>query len=59
MKAASLNELKNELNTLPPLQLLDICLHLAKYKKDNKELITYLLFEAQNEAAYKIGRAHV
>jgi hypothetical protein len=52
MKAASLNELKNELKTLTPAQLLDICLHLAKYKKENKELLTYLLFEAFDEATY-------
>jgi hypothetical protein len=52
MKAASLNELKNELKSLTPPQLLELCLHLAKYKKDNKELLTYLLFEAQDEEAY-------
>lgn len=52
MKAASLNELKNELKSFPTAQLLELCLHLAKYKKDNKELLTYLLFEAQDENAY-------
>ena len=52
MKAASLHELKCALKTIPPAQLLDVCLHLAKYKKENKELLSYLLFEADNEAAY-------
>src|SRR5829696_6608627 len=52
MKAATMNELKQELNTVPPAQLLEICLRLAKYKKDNKELISYLLFEAHDEGAY-------
>jgi hypothetical protein len=52
MKAASLKELKNELKTLASSQLLDICLHLAKYKKENKELLSYLLFEAGDEAHY-------
>ena len=52
MKAASLNELKIELKTQSHAQLLTICLHLAKYKKENKELLTYLLFEAQDEVAY-------
>jgi hypothetical protein len=52
MKAASINEIKCELKTLPAAQLLDICLHLAKYKKDNKELLSYLLFEAHDEPAY-------
>lgn len=52
MKAASLNELKKELTTLPPALVLEHCIHLAKYKKENKELLTYLLFEADDEAAY-------
>jgi hypothetical protein len=52
MKAATLSEIKAELKTLPPAQLIDLCLHLAKFKKDNKEMLTYLLFEAQDEAAY-------
>ncbi len=32
--------------------LLEICLRLARFKKENKELLTYLLFEAQDEQAY-------
>ena len=52
MKAASLKELKTELHTLHPSRVMDICLHLAKYKKENKELLTYLLFEAQDEQFY-------
>jgi len=52
MKAASLKEVKAELSTLSPEQVLDICMHLAKYKKENKELLTYLLFEAGDEPSY-------
>lgn len=52
MKAASLNDLKNELKVLTPPQLLDLCVHLARYKKENKELLSYLLFDAQDEASY-------
>lgn len=52
MKAASLKELKTELQTLFPAQILDICMHLIKYKKENKELLTYLLFEAHDEQSY-------
>ncbi len=52
MKAASLSELKKELQTLSPKEMLEICLRLAKYKKESKELLTYLIFEAGNEAAY-------
>jgi len=33
-------------------ELTDICLRLAKYKKENKELLTYLLFDADNPMQY-------
>jgi hypothetical protein len=52
MKAASLNELKKELGTLPPKQVLALCIRLAKYKKENKELLSYLLYEANDEKSY-------
>jgi hypothetical protein len=52
MKAASVNELKEELKLLPANQLVDICLRLAKYKKENKELLNYLLLEAGDEQGY-------
>ena len=52
MKAATINEIKQELNAIPPAKLLDLCLRLAKYKKENKELLTYLLFEAHDEVAF-------
>ena len=52
MKAATLSELKQEIATLTPKQVLDICMRLAKHKKENKELITYLLFEANDEESF-------
>jgi len=52
MKSASINELKQELLTLPPKKVLELCLKLAKFKKENKELLNYLLFEADNEQGY-------
>lgn len=52
MKAASLHELKKELDELEVGQLKSLCLRLSKFKKDNKELLTYLLFEAQDESGY-------
>jgi hypothetical protein len=52
MKAASINELKQELVTLPPKKLLELCLRLARFKKENKELLSYMLFDAHNEAGY-------
>ncbi len=52
MKAASLNEIRKELNTLDQAVLEQLCISLARYKKENKELLTYLLFEAYDEQAY-------
>jgi len=52
MKVATVKELKQELSNHSPDELLEICLRLSKFKKENKELLTYLLFEASNEAAY-------
>lgn len=49
MKAASLNEIKKEIASYKHNQLLDLCLRLGRFKKENKELLTYLLFEEQNE----------
>lgn len=52
MKAYSLNALKNELGELSPAKVMALCMRLAKYKKENKELLTYLLFHAHDEEAY-------
>jgi hypothetical protein len=52
METASLNEIKKELKTLSPQQLQEICIRLAKYKKENKELLNYMLFESVNEQAF-------
>jgi len=52
MKAASINEIKKELQTLDINTLRELCMRLARYKKENKELLTYLLYEADNERSY-------
>ncbi len=52
MKAATINELKLELTTIPAEELAALCIRLAKFKKENKELLTYLLFESFDEHAY-------
>jgi hypothetical protein len=52
MKAATVKQLKDELKMRPPKELLEICLRLSKFKKENKELLTYLLFEASHEGNY-------
>jgi hypothetical protein len=52
MKAVTVNELKQELYNRTPKELLGLCLRLSKFKKENKELLTYLLFESSDEASY-------
>ena len=52
MKVATISEIKQELTVTNPAILLDLCIKLAKFKKDNKELLTYLLFEAHDEATF-------
>ena len=52
MRSSSVQEIKQELGTLKPADLTSLCLRLARFKKENKELLTYLLFEAQDEEAY-------
>lgn len=52
MKAAGISDLKKELKALQPKDLVELCLRLAKYKKDNKELIGFLLFEAHDKPAF-------
>lgn len=52
MKAATIHDLKLELQNTPADQLAELCIRLAKFKKENKELLTYLLFESHDERAY-------
>ncbi|NNC49335.1 MAG: hypothetical protein HKO01_02235 [Flaviramulus sp.] len=52
MKAVALREIKKELNTLSTQEIQELCLRLSRFKKENKELLTYLLFESHNESGY-------
>ncbi len=52
MKSASISEMKHELINSSPKELLELCLRLIKYKKENKELLGYLLFKAHDEETY-------
>ena len=52
MKAASLIQIKKELETISPQKLMALSLRLIKYKTENKELISYLLFDEDDQAAY-------
>ena len=52
METASLSEIKKELKALTPQQLQELVTRLAKYKKENKELVSYLLFDAYNQPVF-------
>lgn len=52
MKAVSLKDIKQELAHLSPHELQEICLRLSRFKKENKELLSYLLFHSNDEDAY-------
>ena len=52
MKAATISQLKKGLVKLDHDDLLDVCLRMAKFKVESKELLTYLLTKADDEVAY-------
>jgi len=52
MKAATVREIKKELQSRSPEELVEVCLHLSRFKKENKELLTYLLYDALDEEGY-------
>jgi hypothetical protein len=52
MKAATVNELKKELVELEPARVTELCLRLARFKKENKELLTFLIYESHDIPAY-------
>lgn len=52
MQIASLNEIKKELLARSQSEVVELLLKVGKYKKENKELLSYLLFEAENEQGY-------
>jgi hypothetical protein len=55
MKAASIKDLKEELANCTPKEVRDLCLRLARFKKENKELLTYILYESSDEVLYLDG----
>ena len=52
MKAASVSEIKAALKSCKPAEVTELCLRLARYKKENKELLSFLLFEADELEQY-------
>jgi hypothetical protein len=51
MKVSSLSELKKELHELPQKQLMELCLSLAKYKKDKQSFVTAIKQEIDEHFA--------
>ncbi len=52
MKTATVTVIKKELKHLSQEEMIELVLRLSKFKKENKELLTYLLFEESSEASY-------
>lgn len=52
MKPASLKEIKKELDVLHPKRLQELCMSMVRFRKENKELLTYLLFDSYDEPDY-------
>jgi len=52
MKVEKLSEIKKELRALSPENMIEICIKLAKYRKENKELLSYLLYDSENPLFY-------
>lgn len=55
MKSASAAEIRQRLKDLDKKELAELCLRLSRYKKENKELLTFLLFEADDLPHYIAG----
>lgn len=52
MKAASLTQIKKELETCTHARLVDISIQLSKYKTENKELLSFILFDSDDITTY-------
>lgn len=52
MKSESISTLKKELLHLPPDLLASYCLRMAKYKVENKELLSYLIYHSNDQSIF-------
>lgn len=52
MKPVSISEIKKELQKRDLNELMDYSLRLARFKKENKELLAFLLFQSDNMPDY-------
>lgn len=51
-KQHSINEIRSTLKHLENDELIQLCLRMSKYKKENKELLSYLLYESKDESTF-------
>lgn len=52
MNSASVADIRKHLKTLDREDLTELCFRLIRYKKENKELLSYILFDSENEAEF-------
>jgi hypothetical protein len=52
MQTATIAQLRKEMQLLSHAELLTVCTRMIKYKKENKELLSYILFESKNEQSF-------
>jgi len=52
MKTSTLNDIKKDLEKRDFNELVDCCMKMAKFKKENKELLDFLLFESDDIHGY-------
>jgi hypothetical protein len=52
VKTATLSQIRSQLKELPHDNLVELCTRLIRFKKDNKELAHYILYESLDENSY-------
>ena len=52
MNTRSIHEIQQELKNLDKKEIIEHALRLGKFKKENKELLSYLLFESEDEKSF-------
>ncbi len=49
----TISDLNKQLQQLPPKKIAEICVRISKHKKENKELLDYLLNESDDEDGFR------
>ncbi len=52
MKPASTKQIKEELKNLSQKEVIELCIRLVRFKKENKELLSYILFDSGDQQGY-------